>query len=292
MQIPLGNSSFEGVREVGGFGQPLHTLYPQIRAVLSSELGPDVASILAEPVVDRASNRIDWYTEGDPDQKPMRLNALSEEQQQPILDRIADFVGRGRELAERYAASTDSRRVHLGAILQAVLHPPAATDIFLLNGQPIVIGWGFALDRPWEVTTSPGRRSITPTATSATAPHDVALPDIAIAELASAAPLEPVSASTTAPVTEQREELPLPLPALEPVPPVPPLEPIPVTPALRYCRHTNRFRQPNPHQRQPPLTRCPAWNPSLSLNPRLFHHYAMSWWVPAIFGAYSRWLCC
>lgn len=33
-QILLSSSSFDGMRETGGFGQPLHTLYPQIRAVL------------------------------------------------------------------------------------------------------------------------------------------------------------------------------------------------------------------------------------------------------------------
>ncbi|HRD49825.1 MAG: hypothetical protein JNK95_14190 [Candidatus Competibacter sp.] len=227
MQIPLGNSSLEGVREVGGFGQPLHTLYPQIRAVLASELGPEAACILAEPVVDRTGNRIDWYTEGDPDEKPVRLHALSEDQRRPILDRIEDFLGRGRELAERYAASADPRRVQLGAILQAVLHPPAETDIFLISGQPVMIGWGFALDRPWELTASPVRRPATPMAESAAAPRDVALPDIAMPELTSAAPLEPVPASASQPVIEQREKAPPPLPTLEPVP----LKPAPVLPA-------------------------------------------------------------
>ena len=40
-QILLRSGSFDGVREIGGFGQPLHALYPQIRSVLASELGPD-----------------------------------------------------------------------------------------------------------------------------------------------------------------------------------------------------------------------------------------------------------
>lgn len=239
MQIPLGNSSFEGVREVGGFGQPLHTLYPQIQAVLVSELGPEAARVLAEPVVDRASNRIDWYTEGDPDEKPVRLNALSEEQRRPILDRIEDFLRRGRELTERYAASVDPRRVQLGAILRVVLHPPAEADIFLVNSRPVMIGWGFSLDRPWEAAAGSVRRPVTPVAESAAAPRDVALPDIAMPELASAAPLEPVPVPASPPLIEQREEAPLSLPALESAPPerLPesispelPLEPAPVPP--------------------------------------------------------------
>ncbi|HPE72725.1 MAG TPA: hypothetical protein PK018_11260, partial [Candidatus Competibacter sp.] len=78
-QILLSSSSFDGLREIGGFGQPLHALYPQIRAVLASELEPDAAWLLAEPVVDRANNRIDWYTEGDPEEQPVALNDLPEE---------------------------------------------------------------------------------------------------------------------------------------------------------------------------------------------------------------------
>ena len=50
-QILLSSSAFEGMRETGGFGQPLHTLYPQIRAVLTEQLGADAADLLAEPVV-------------------------------------------------------------------------------------------------------------------------------------------------------------------------------------------------------------------------------------------------
>ena len=76
-QILLSSGSFAGMRETGGFGQPLHALYPQIRAVLASELGSEAASLLAEPVVDRANNRIDWYTEGDPDRPPVALRKSS-----------------------------------------------------------------------------------------------------------------------------------------------------------------------------------------------------------------------
>lgn len=66
--LRLRHSTFDGVREIGGFGQPLHALYPQIRAMLAKEFGVDGESLLAEPVVDRDKNRIDWYAESDPDE--------------------------------------------------------------------------------------------------------------------------------------------------------------------------------------------------------------------------------
>ena len=219
-QVFLGNSSLAGVREMGGFGQPLHLLYPQIRAVLTNELGPETASILADPVVDRTGNRIDWYTQGDPDHPPVGLNTLPDDQRQTVLNRIEDFLRRGRELAERYTASADPRRVQLGALLQAALHPPAETDIFLVHDQPVIIGWAFALDRPWDIAAGSGRRPASSLTESATgAPHDGALPDTTMPQLANAAVLE-----ATAPAAEPPPELPPPLPAPLPKPVMSPIQ--------------------------------------------------------------------
>ncbi|MGB5063464.1 MAG: hypothetical protein WBQ37_06840, partial [Candidatus Competibacter sp.] len=181
-QILLSSSSFDGLREIGGFGQPLHTLYPQIRAVLTSELEPDAAWLLAEPVVDRANNRIDWYTEGDPEDKSVALSDLPDEQRQPLRARIDDLLGRGRELAERYATAEEVRLNQLGAILRAVLAAPAETGVFLVNGRPVLTGWGFAPDRPWsEPAGSSGLAMVSPE--SAEPPHDVVVPEIPLPEL-------------------------------------------------------------------------------------------------------------
>ncbi|NJM10570.1 MAG: hypothetical protein HC889_00450 [Synechococcaceae cyanobacterium SM1_2_3] len=222
-QILLGNSSLAGVREIGGFGQPLHLLYPQIRAVLTNELGPEAATIFAEPVVDRVGNRIDWYTQGDPDQPPSPFNALPDHQRQAVGSQIDDFLRRGCDLAERYVASADPRRVQLGALLQAVLHPPAESDVFLVHDQPVIIGWAFARDRPWDMAANPVRSPASPVHQLAAAPHDVAIPDMAIPELTSAAAPESASLPGAEPASSAPQpELPPPLPP----PPVPPQEPI------------------------------------------------------------------
>ena len=220
-QILLSSSSFDGMRETGGFGQPLHTLYPQIRAVLAGQLGAEVADLLAEPVVDRARGRIDWYAEGDPDRSPMALNDLPEEQRQPILARIEEILGRGRELAERYAASGDVQRMQLGAILKAALGGAVETGVFLVEGRPVMTGWGFAPDRPWEMPAvlAQPTRSLSP-ASDAVAPRDVAIPDIALPELATAPPTEPEPApppESPPPFPEARGES-----SLESVPEPPP----------------------------------------------------------------------
>jgi len=226
-QILLSSSSFDGLREIGGFGQPLHALYPQIRAVLASELEPDAAWLLAEPVVDRANNRIDWYTEGDPEEQPVALNDLPEERRQPLRARIDDLLGRGRELAERYATAKEVRQHRLGAILRAVLATPAETGVFLVNGRLVLTGWGFTPDRPWsESAGSPdsamaASRSIEP-------PRDVVVPEIPMPELTST---EPQPVPPPAPLEPAPPELPPelpPTPQTQPVPPVAAVEASPV----------------------------------------------------------------
>ncbi|HCK81863.1 MAG TPA: hypothetical protein PK880_05160 [Candidatus Competibacter sp.] len=151
--LRLSSGTFDGLREIGGFGQPLHALYPQIQAVLTAELGPDAAWLLAEPVVDRGKNRIDWYADTDPDQTAIALADLSDEQRQAVLARVDELLRQGRELADRYEASDDARRVHLGTILNAVLDAPPSAEIFLVEDKPVLTGWGFMADGPW---TAPG----------------------------------------------------------------------------------------------------------------------------------------
>ncbi|MFO1424902.1 MAG: hypothetical protein U1F70_14850, partial [Candidatus Competibacteraceae bacterium] len=224
-QILLSSGSFAGMRETGGFGQPLHALYPQIRAVLASELGPEAAALLAEPVVDRVNDRIDWYTEGDPDHPPAALSDLPEEQRQPLLAQVHDLLDRGREVAERYAASKEARWAQLGAMLRVALSTPAETELFLVEGRPVMIRWGFTPNRPWETAAEPARSPVVPPSTPRPAepPRDVAMPEMALPELAAAPKF-----GTEPPLTEPPPVAPLSTLAPEPMP-----EPIsPPKPAL------------------------------------------------------------
>lgn len=175
--VRLRHHTFDGLREIGGFGQPLHVLYPQIRTVLASEIGSDAGHLLAEPMVDRTNNRIEWYGESDPDEKPVSVSELPEEERRSVIADINSLMERGRELAERYAGSDDARKAQLGAILQAVLVPPAETDLFLVEGKPVITGWGFIPDRPWD---APGPSPDRPAAVSEPAGslRDVAIPAV------------------------------------------------------------------------------------------------------------------
>ena len=255
-QILLSSSSFDGLREIGGFGQPLHALYPQIRAVLASELEPDAAWLLAEPVVDRANNRIDWYTEGDPEEQPVALNDLPEERRQPLRTRIDDLLGRGRELAERYVTAKEVRQHRLGAILRAVLATPAETGVFLVNGRPVLTGWGFTPDRPWsEPAGSPD--SVMAASRSIEPPRDVVVPEIPMPELTSAEP-EPVPPIEPSAAGEfQPEPVPSPAP-LEPAPPELPPELPPISQTQPVPPVTAVEAAPARSEEKPPLEPEPA----------------------------------
>lgn len=181
--VCLRRDTFDGLREIGGFGQPLHALYPQIRMVLTTELGPAAGELLAEPVVDRANNRIEWYAEADPDQQPVALLDLPVAERSSIFAQVEALLTRGRELAEQYAVSEDPRKVQLGAILQSVLVTPAQQELFLVEGKPLITGWGFAPDRPWDVLGESSQSSHAVSEQVSPPSRDVVVPEVAIPEL-------------------------------------------------------------------------------------------------------------
>lgn len=221
-QILLSSVSLDKVREHGGFGQPLYALYPQIRAVLASELGSDTADLLAEPVVDRAHNRIDWYTEGEPDQPPIMLSDWPEEQRQPLLDQVHALLERGRKMAERYIASGNMQRIQLGAILKAVLSPPTENEVFLVDGRPVIVHWGFSPDRQWAESGVSVRGAF-----ALESPSERVIPDITTPEW-EAATLRPKATVTDEPLLASEpsaESTPMPPPA-ESSPDLPPELPL------------------------------------------------------------------
>jgi len=227
-QVLLRSDSLDGMRETGGFGQPLHTLYPQIRAVLASELEPVAAWLLAEPVVDRTGSRVDWYTQGDPDHPPQVLSALPEAERTALRARLDELLGRGRALAARYAASDNTHRVQLGAMLQAVLVQPLDEDVFLFEDRLTLVRWGFITDRPWEAPAQAARPVPTPVALP---PGDITVPDLAMPALPTAAPLSSG-------------------PAIEQAPPLPEAAPVAESPALP---EQAPVRQESPLPEQAPL---------------------------------------
>ena len=140
-QLYLSSDSLQGLREAGSLGRPVHTLYPQIKAVLEQELGQAFAGLFAEPVVDEQHGRIDWYSRGKGE--PVGLSSLPRERRNAIEAQLLSAYEQLQTFVDRYLGSRDVGRVHLGKALQAALVPPAEANVFLVDDNPVVTLWGF-----------------------------------------------------------------------------------------------------------------------------------------------------
>lgn len=182
----LNSGGWEGMREAGSFGRRLHSLYPQLRLIIADELGADLAGLLAEPVVTATGDRIDWYGQGEGE--PVTLASLPADQRQPVYEQLLEAYDRLEALADRYLASGEAGRMPLGRALQAALVPPADSNVFLLDGRPVITFWGFFQDRDWGEPMDLGRwRALRRP------------PAIAVTQPPPSAPAVPVTESSPAP---------------------------------------------------------------------------------------------
>ncbi len=129
------------LQELGAFGRPVHTLYPQLRAVVAARLSQAHADIFAEPVRHDQDNRIDWYSpvsgEG------ARLDATSPEQATAAQARLAELSTELDALSKTMQASANESDQALGQLIALALQTADANRIFLVGDQPVVTFWGF-----------------------------------------------------------------------------------------------------------------------------------------------------
>jgi hypothetical protein len=146
-QILLHSGSFEGLREAGSLGRPLYTLYPSLKAAIDSELGPEAALLLAEPAVDAARRRVDWYTWGNA--APEAVLDLPESARAPVYRRLVERYDELAALAARWTGSNDPGRVQLGKALEIALTPPSPANLYWVDEQPVMTYWGFFPEQQW-----------------------------------------------------------------------------------------------------------------------------------------------
>ncbi len=87
------------------------------------------------------------------------------------------------------------------------------TGIFLVDGRPVVTGWGFAPDRPWETPAIAASAGVLHRPPDPVTRHDVAIPDIDLPELAAEPPPVPElpPQAPPLPVVEAAELMPPPV---------------------------------------------------------------------------------
>ena len=116
--------------------------YAQIQSMVKNSLSDEHALLFAEPVHERLGDHTDWYS--DRSGTAVRLIDLPEEEQQSIKTRIASLAEDVKKLADDLASDGSQAKKIRGNILKLALLCPAIENIYVIDGQPVIIAWGFA----------------------------------------------------------------------------------------------------------------------------------------------------
>ncbi|MDO5537214.1 MAG: SrfA family protein [Desulfovibrionaceae bacterium] len=114
----------------------LRAFLVQHRQFLAERGMTNAASFLAEPERDRTT--IDWYAEGS--ERPVPLASLPEDGQALIRAKLETCLQALRALA---ASQQSASPLAAGLLVQA-LHHPSEADVHVLDGEPVLINWGYA----------------------------------------------------------------------------------------------------------------------------------------------------
>jgi Mg-chelatase subunit ChlD len=127
--------------------------YAAIKALIRRTLPASSASTLTEPV-SAGANMIDWHS--DLGGQPVALTSLQGEERQRVERLLADRLAALRDLAQRTPDDPVAQD-----LLQAA-QVPDPNQVYVMNGQPVVVGWGLGPSNA--ALSSP---SSTPTAAAA-----------------------------------------------------------------------------------------------------------------------------
>lgn len=161
-----------GVRPLGVRGEPLHSVAGQLLSVIRRRLGDGPADLLAEPQLRESGDGIDWYaTRSGPVQ---RLSELGEAERTEALRTVEDRLDQIRTLGVQLKSSETSEEARLiGRTLELSTSRPSDDFVFLVDGQPVIVAWGYEADaaaglQAFQLATVPP--AATPQAVFASAP--------------------------------------------------------------------------------------------------------------------------
>jgi hypothetical protein len=134
-----------GVRPLGVRGDPLHAVAGQLLAVIRRRLGDGAANLLAEPQLRETGDGIDWYAAQQGDVR--RLADVSESERAAALQTAETHLDAIRGLGTQLAASPSSDEAQLiGRSLQLATSRPSDDFVYLVDGQPVIVAWGYEAD--------------------------------------------------------------------------------------------------------------------------------------------------
>ena len=120
-------------------GKPVHELYTQIQAQLSSE--PVLAQLLSEPVIDHLHGKIEWITQLDGSVDGCFID-LAADKQQMIRDKLASLYDKINQRISILKSSENQGASVMAEALEMALNIPIEEFIYSVNGEPVLVGWG------------------------------------------------------------------------------------------------------------------------------------------------------
>ncbi len=123
---------------LGAFSRPINAFFPQLQAYVANHLGSDTVRYFAEPVRESGNEVTDWFAEADAQPRPWS-DVAGVERREAIAQ-----LNEWRQQLLNFAngqAPFGSEEIH--RILKLCLGEPSSEDLYVADGQPIVINWGF-----------------------------------------------------------------------------------------------------------------------------------------------------
>jgi hypothetical protein len=114
--------------------------YYLFNQLISDELSPDRAQLLAEPVKNADHNQINWYSNLTGQVVP--YENLSQEDQRFAREVIEERKNELMELANKFQTSSSRNRKLAGELLALILSHPEKYQVYMVGGRPVVAGWG------------------------------------------------------------------------------------------------------------------------------------------------------
>ena len=134
-----------GVRPLGVRGEPLHAVAGQLLSVVRRRLGDGPADLLATPQLRESGDGIDWYAMRSGEVR--RFADLSEAERSEALRATNAHLESIRTLGSQLTASGTSDEARLiGRSLQLATTRPSDDFIYLVDGQPVIVAWGYEAD--------------------------------------------------------------------------------------------------------------------------------------------------
>ena len=142
MSVFLLTSQRNAMRALASQGIFATDCHAQVSSIIAQHLSPAHAALIAEPQHDPGQQRIDWYASVNGTATP--VSALPPEEAEHLRARAGELARDILHLSEQWGKDAQSREALAGQMLALVLQHPHEDDLWSVDGQPVLVNWGFA----------------------------------------------------------------------------------------------------------------------------------------------------